>query len=66
MKHVKPSSDEVLVITTESDYNEEYQLLGTAFVAHQRGGSRHEFKAHEMSKRFYDCVEAAVGKPETS
>ena len=66
MKHVKPSSEKALVINTESDYNEEYQLLETAFVAHQRGGSRHEFRIHDMSKNFYDCVEAVVGKPEAS
>ena len=63
MKHVKPSSEKALltlkVITTKN-----INFL-TSFVAH-RGGSRHEFRIHDMSKNFYDCVEAVVGKPEAS
>lgn len=64
MKHVSPTSPEIQVLKTGHDYSEEYQLDGQAFVGHQRGGSRHEFRRHDMSKRFYECVEAQVGAPE--
>lgn len=63
MEHIKPKSGRAQVLQTEQDYNEEYQLNGTAFVGHQRGGSRHEFKGCDISTGFYDCVERAVGVP---
>ncbi len=63
MRHVKPSSPDCRVILTAQDYNEEYQLDGVPFVAHQRGGSRHVFREAEVSVGFYDCVEKAVGVP---
>jgi hypothetical protein len=63
LQQVKPKSGLTQVLKTEQDYNEEYQLNGAAFVGHQRGGSRHEFKGCDISTRFYDCVEKAVGIP---
>lgn len=63
--HVKPSSDRCDVIRTGHDYNEEYQLNDGGFVAHQRGGSRHPFRSCDLSVRFFDCVEARVGRPRT-
>lgn len=64
MRHIKPTSDEVIILKTMQDYNEEYQLDGKPFVGHQRGGSRHAFRASDVSIPFYDCVEKAVGIPE--
>ncbi len=61
--HVKPSSGRCDVIRTDHDYNEEYQLHGRGFVAHQRGASRHPFRSCDLSITFFDCVEARVGKP---
>jgi len=63
MSQIKPSSPDVQVLKTERDYNEEYQLDGKAFVGHQRGGSRHQFRQTDVSTEFYNCVEGAVGLP---
>lgn len=63
LQQVKPKSGLTQVLKTEQDYNEEYQVNGAAFVGHQRGGSRHEFKGCDISTRFYECVEQAVGTP---
>lgn len=60
---IKPSSNEIKVLRTNQDYNEEYQWEGKAVVGHQRGGSRHQFRASKVSIPFYECVELAVGKP---
>ncbi|NIZ00164.1 hypothetical protein [Thalassospira lucentensis] len=60
-RQIKPSSAEIQVLRTGKDYNEEYQLDGKAFVGHQRGGSRHAFRATDISKSFYECVEKEVG-----
>lgn len=61
--HVKASDPRVHVLRTGTDYNEEYQLDGAAFVGHQRGSSRNEFRKTDLSKRYFECVEQAVGKP---
>lgn len=63
MTQVKPTSPQAQIIRSDRDYNEEYQLEGRAFVAHQRGGSRHAFRDSDISCHFYDCVENAVGVP---
>jgi hypothetical protein len=63
MTQVKPTSVDAQIIRSERDYNEEYQVHGHAFVAHQRGGSRHAFRESEIPSFFYDCVENAVGVP---
>lgn len=65
-QQVKPSSDKIKILRTSQDYNEEYQYSGRAVVGHQRGGSRHNFRASKVSTRFYECVEQAVGAPGTT
>ncbi len=62
-EHVKPSSNRVKVLKTNTDYNEEYQLEGEAWVGHQRGSSRNPFRRTDLSINFFNEVEGAVGIP---
>lgn len=62
-EHVKPSSSRVKVLKTDTDYNEEYQHEGDAWVGHQRGSSRNPFRQSDLSVNFFNAVENAVGIP---
>jgi hypothetical protein len=61
--HVKPTSGQVKVLTTDNDYNEEYQWRSKAWIGHQRGSSRNPFRETSMSVKFFQTVEAAIGAP---
>lgn len=61
--HVKPSSAKAKVLINSSDYSEEYQLDGEAFVVHQRGSSQNKFKISDLSKKFLTEVENQTAKP---
>lgn len=63
--HVKPSSAHVLALLNASDYNEEYQLDGVAFMAHQRGSSQNPYRQTDLSRAFFNDVEAVTGQPTT-
>jgi hypothetical protein len=57
--HARPTTD-AIVVKTGSDYNEEYQLDGVPFLAHQRGSMKHRFWQDPLSKNFYDIVDTHV------
>lgn len=61
--HVKPSSQHVKALFNGSDYNEEYQLNGKPFIAHQRGSSQNPYRKTDMSISFFNDVEALTGIP---
>lgn len=53
----KPT-DNAKVLKTGDNYHEEYQLDGVPFMAHQRGSLSKSFRNHELSKKFYDTLDA--------
>ena len=61
--HARPTV-EALVVRTGENYNEEYQLNGIPFVAHQRGSMKHPFRKPwsgvNTSGNFYDIVDKHV------
>lgn len=57
----KPN-DNAKVIKTGDHYHEEYQLDGEPFMGHQRGSLSKAFRQHELSKKFYDCLDDYFAK----
>lgn len=52
----KPT-DNAKVLKTGDNYHEEYQLDGFPFMAHQRGSLSKAYRKHELSQKFYDCLD---------
>lgn len=52
-----PESGQCKVLKVANHYNEEFQLNGEPFIAHQRGSRKHKFKSEPLSAPFYKAVE---------
>lgn len=57
LENVYPESGKCKVLKTSNHYNEEFQLNGMPFIAHQRGSRKHPFKSEPLSAPFYKAVE---------
>lgn len=62
LKRVNVTTSEAKAVKSGCDYNEEYHLNGVPYVGHQRGSLSKAFRKHNLSKIFYDAVDAWVSK----
>ncbi len=57
LENVYPQSGKCKVLKAANNYNEEFQLDGVPFIAHQRGSRKHPFRSEPLSAPFYAAVE---------
>jgi hypothetical protein len=64
LEHIKPNSDQAVVLKGLSDYHDEFHDNGNPFLVHQRGSMRHIFWRDDHSRYFYEAIAKYLDYPQ--